>query len=116
MHDHGHVHGENEHRHGRWLAEQRHRLLLERPTTWRGKLRQFLWGLLFFDWYHELQHERAKYDDVLKLVLFGELIGIPLMNSSIGLRLLPYTLPELAAWKHRQLEEFDLVEHGPHIH
>lgn len=89
---------------------------MERPTSFWGRLRQFLWGFFFFDWYHELQHERAKYNDVMNLLLFGELIGIPLMNSSIGLRLLPYSLPELAAWKHRQAEEFDLVEHGPHIH
>ncbi len=89
---------------------------MKRPTTFWGKLRQLVWGFLFFEWYHELQHERARYRDVMHLILFGELLGIPLMNSSVGLRLLPYALPELPAWKHRQLEEFDLVEHGPHIH
>jgi hypothetical protein len=89
---------------------------MPRPTTFWGKVKQFLWGLFFFETYHELMHERAKYSDVMYLVLYGELIGIPLMNSSIGLRLLPYTLPDLQSWKHRTLEEYDLVEHAPHIH
>lgn len=90
--------------------------MLELAQTWSSKAKQFLWGLFFFEWYHELLHERAKYADVMNLVLFGELIGIPLMNSSIGLRLLPYALPDLPAWKERQLQEFDLVEHAPHLH
>lgn len=113
---HGHAHSPAERLAGLEVARRHHRRLMERPTTFWGKLKQFVWGFLFFEWYHELQHERARYADVMHLLLFGELIGIPLMSSTIGLRLLPYALPELPAWKHRQLEEFDLVEHGPHIH
>jgi len=106
----GHHHG---HRHEPWV---RHGRLHAAPRTLREKVGQFLWGLFFFEWYHELQHERAKYNDVMNLVLFGELIGIPLMNSSIGLRLLPYALPDLQGWMHRQLEEHEVIEHAPHMH
>lgn len=119
----GHAHGPGAHGHAhndallrRYGHPRFHDPLRERPTTFWGKVRQFLWGLLFFEWYHELQHERAKYNDVMNLILFGELLGIPLMNSSIGLRLLPYVLPDLHAWKHRQLEEHVVEEHAPHIH
>lgn len=105
---HGHAHVD-----APWV---RHRRLHERPTTLWGKLRQFLWGFFFFEWYHELQHERAKYNDVMNLILFGELIGIPLMNSTIGLRLLPFVLPELQGWKHRQMEEKEIMEEVPHVH
>lgn len=113
-HEHtGHTHGGHEHGHEPWV---RHRRLHERPQTWRDKVKQFLWGFFFFEWYHELQHERAKYNDVMNLILFGELIGIPLMNSTIGLRLLPHVMPELQSWKHRQLEEHEVVEHAPHMH
>ena len=111
---HGHTHGRGHldaHSHTRFHAP-----IMERPTTLWGKIKQFLWGFLFFEWYHELQHERAKYNDVMNLILFGEMLGIPLMNSSIGLRLLPYALPDLPAWKHRQLEEHVVEEHAPHIH
>lgn len=107
-HDKGHIHLDEP-----WL---RHKRLHQRPTTFLGKVKQFFWGFMFFEWYHELQHERAKYNDVMNLILFGELIGIPLMNSTIGLRLLPFVLPELQSWKHRQLEEHEIIEEVPHVH
>lgn len=119
-HDARHGHGHHHHavppslqRHGH---QKVHTGIMAPATTFWGKVKQFLWGFFFFEWYHELQHERAKYNDVMNLILFGELIGIPLMNSSIGLRLLPYALPDLHAWKHRQLEDHPVEEHAPHIH
>lgn len=113
----GHGHDDDLQRlYGRRRARERHGLLMERPRTFWGRVKQFLWGMVFFELYHDVVHQRERYNDVMNLLLFGELLGIPLMNSSVGLRLLPYVLPELGPWKHRQLEEFDLVEHGPHIH
>lgn len=88
----------------------------ERPQTVWQKVRDFLWGLFFFEYYHELKHERAKYADTINLVLYGELLGLPLMNSTVGLRLLPYMLPELQGFKHRQAEEKEVMEEAPHIH
>ena len=48
--------------------------------------------------------------------MYGDMIGIPIMNSTLGLRLLPFVLPELEHWKHRQLEEHEPLEEAPHIH
>lgn len=115
---HGHhpAHGHDDPLLRRYGHPRVHSWITQRPTTFWGKVKQFVWGFLFFDWYHELQHSRSRYNDVMNLVLFGELLGIPLMNSSIGLRLLPYVLPDLNAWKHRQLEEHLVEEDAPHIH
>lgn len=92
-------------------------------TSWRGQLRQamqvarqFLWGFFFFEMFHELQKEKARYSDAVNLIIVGELLGLPLMNSVITLRLLPYLLPELDGWKHRQLSEVDIIEEVPEIH
>ena len=92
-------------------------------ASWRGRLRQavrlarqFLWGFFFFEMFHELQKEKARYGDAVNVVIVGELLGLPLMNSVITLRLLPYLLPELDGWKHRQLSEADIVEEAPEIH
>lgn len=90
--------------------------LSQRPHTLWGKVKQFFWGFFFFDYYHELQHERARYADIMNVILYGELLGIPLMNSTMGLRLLPYTFPELKGWLHRQAEEKEVLEEAPHIH
>lgn len=113
---HGHGDDEFSRKAGKWVARRTHGAMLERPRTFWGKVRQFLWGFFFFEWYHELHHEKSRYQDLFTLIIYGQLLGLPLMNSAIGLRLLPYVLPELPGWKHRQLEEFDLVEHGPHLH
>ncbi len=90
---------------------------------WRERLRQamrvarqFLWGFFFFEMFHELQKEKARYSDAVNLVIVGELLGLPLMNSVITLRLLPYLLPELDGWKHRQLSEVDIIEEVSEIH
>jgi hypothetical protein len=66
--------------------------------------------------FHELQKEKARYSDAVNLVIVGELLGLPLMTSVITLRLLPYLLPELDQWKHRQLTEVDIIEEVPEIH
>ncbi len=79
-------------------------------------MRQFLWGFFYFEMFHELQKEKARYNDAVNLVIVGELLGLPLMNSTITLRLLPYLLPELDGWKHRQLAETDIIEEVPEIH
>lgn len=113
---HAHAHDHDDPLLRRFGHPRFHDWLAGRPTTFWGKVKQFLWGFLFYEWYHELQHARARYNDVMNLILFGELLGIPLMNSSIGLRLLPYALPDLRAWKHRQLEDHPVEEHAPHIH
>lgn len=88
----------------------------ERPQGFWARFKQFIWGLFFFEYYHELKHERERYADVMNVVLYGELLGLPLMNTSLGLKLLPYALPELRGWLHRQGEEHEVLEEAPHIH
>ena len=80
------------------------------------KVKAFFWGLLFYEMYHELEHDRHKTNDALNLMLFGEMIGLPLMNSCVTLKLLPYFLPTLERWKLRQLEEKEVIEEAPHVH
>jgi hypothetical protein len=91
--------------------------------TWRERLqqiihiaRQFLWGFFMFEMFHETQKEKARYNDAMNVVIVGEMLGLPLMNSVLTLPLLPYLLPELEGWKHRQLSESDIIEEAPEIH
>ncbi|MBX5464755.1 MAG: hypothetical protein IRZ26_04285 [Clostridia bacterium] len=82
---------------------------------WTGKLRQFLWGLFYYDSYRETVEQARKLDDLIRLMLFGEFLGVPLMNASVALRLLPYALEGLPGWRERLSQEFDVVEELPHI-
>ncbi len=76
-------------------------------------VREFLFGLFYFDLYWDTKKEAAKLKDAVNLLLMGELLGLPLMTTPLMLRLLPYLLPEIEGWKQRQLRERDVTEEVP---
>jgi hypothetical protein len=82
---------------------------------WRA-VKEFIWGLAFLEMYRETLREKRKYEDVLNIVLLGEFLGIPLMNSTITLKLLPHLFPQLRHWRQRQLTEQDITDHLPDTH
>ena len=79
-------------------------------------LKEALWGLFFFDFYTENMKMRLRYDDAVKLLVFSEQLGIPLMNSYVSMRLLPYFVGELEGWKRREMREREILEEAPEIH
>ena len=93
------------------------------PQGWRARLRhawaiarEVAWGLAVFDTYHEVKAEARRHQDAFDLLILGEMIGIPLMNTTIGLRLLPYAVGSLGRFKTRYLREPEVLERAPHIH
>ncbi|HWP45709.1 MAG TPA: hypothetical protein VNM22_00985 [Candidatus Limnocylindrales bacterium] len=83
---------------------------------WWKNFKDFFWGLFIFDLYRITLEEKVKYEEVMNIVLLGELLGIPLMNSTVTLRLLPYLFPKLKKWKQNQLRERDVTEFVPEVH
>ncbi len=81
----------------------------------RHRAREFVWGFFMYEMWHGLRAERTRYADALNLLMMGEFLGIPLMNSTVTLRLLPYLLPDLKKWKERQLAEREVLDHPPEI-
>lgn len=77
----------------------------------RGRL-----GLAVFDTYHEVKLEAQLHQDAFDLPILGEMIGIPLTITTVGLRLLPYALGGLEQFKTRFLREPEVLQHAPHIH
>jgi hypothetical protein len=82
---------------------------------WKA-VKEFIWGLACLEMYRETLKEKRKYEDVLNLVLLGEFLGMPLMNSTITLKLLPHLFPQLRHWRQRQLTEQDITDHLPDTH
>ncbi len=78
--------------------------------------REMVWGLAVFDMYHEVKSEAQRHQDAFDLLILGEMIGIPLMNTTVGLRLLPYAVGSLQRFKVRYLREPEVLERAPHIH
>lgn len=81
----------------------------------RHRFKELLWGFFVYEFWHGLHEERSRYADALNVLMIGELLGIPLMNSTITLRLLPYLLPDLKSWKERQLAEAEVLDRVPEV-
>ncbi len=79
-------------------------------------LKDVLWGLFFYDLYSEQMKLRIQYNDAVSVMIFSEQLGIPLMNSYVSMRLLPYFVGELEGWKRRELREKDFLEEAPDLH
>jgi hypothetical protein len=81
-----------------------------------NKIKSFLWGLYLFDLYRETRRAQARGKDALQLVLFGSLLGLPVLSLPYTLKLLPHLLGDLRGWRERQLKEEDLLDDLPDAH
>lgn len=85
---------------------------------WLKALKNFFYGMTAYEFERHALEERARLEDLFVLIIFGDLLGIPLLPPYYSLRLLPYAVPRLGAWKRRMLrerhvlenEEYDLIE------
>lgn len=84
-------------------------------TIWRIA-RDFLWGLAFLETYKEILKEKRKVESLMNVVLLGEFLGLPLMNSTIALKMLPYLYPHLHGWRKSLLTERDITDDLPDLH
>jgi hypothetical protein len=44
------------------------------------------------------------------LTTMGDMLGVPILPPYYSLRLLPYSVPQIATWKRRMLREKDLTD------
>ena len=57
-----------------------------------------------------LRKERGDVDHLFMLVVFGDLVGLPLLPPYYSMRLLPHVIPSIDTWKRRLLREKDLTD------
>ncbi|NPA06683.1 MAG: hypothetical protein GXO54_04680 [Chloroflexi bacterium] len=70
----------------------------------------FLYGMLFYDMERALRRQRADLEDLFMFIVFGDMIGLPVLPPYYSLRLLPYIVPVVNRWKRRVLRERDLTD------
>ena len=73
-------------------------------------IREFLYGLLIHEMDLEMKKERGHLDNLFMAIVFGDLIGVPLLPPYYSMRLLPYLVPSIETWKRRILREKDLTD------
>ena len=73
-------------------------------------LREILYGLTVHEMDLELRKEKGYLDQLFMLVVFGDLVGLPLLPPYYSKRLLPYIIPSIETWKRSLLREKDLTD------
>jgi hypothetical protein len=58
----------------------------------------------------ETRKERGQIQNLFMLIVFGDLVGLPILPPYYTLRLLPYIVPDIGRWKRSVLREKDLTE------
>ena len=93
----------------------------ERPRHWRRALRARiarLWraskdvtyGMSLHEMERLMRRQRADREHLFVLIAFGDILGVPILPPYYTLRLLPYIVPEVNAWRRRLLREKDLTD------
>jgi len=73
-------------------------------------LREVLYGMTVHEMDLELRRERGSLDHLFMLIVFGDLVGLPLLPPYYSMRLLPYIIPSIEKWKRSLLREKDLTD------
>ena len=85
--------------------------------TWGRAVRDFLYGMLGYELAQHALEMRASVEALFMLATFGDMIGVPVLPPYYNLRLLPFAVPHIAAWKRRVLREHELADkHDYHLH
>jgi hypothetical protein len=58
----------------------------------------------------ELKKERGSLNNLLLLVVFGDLVGLPLFPPYYSMRLLPYIVPSYKTWRRNILRGKDITD------
>lgn len=87
-------------------------IMLGKLKSYPGVFREILYGMTVHEIDLELKRERGNLDHLFMLVVFGDLVGLPLLPPYYSMRLLPYIIPSIQKWKRGILREKDLTDFG----
>ncbi len=73
-------------------------------------LRDILYGMTVYEWVREFEKARGEVERIFTVIVFGELLGIPILPPYYALRLLPYAVPRLEVWRRSLLREQDWTD------
>ena len=85
-------------------------ILIKKYKALSKTLREVLYGMTVHEMDLELKKERGHLDHLFMLVVFGDLVGLPLLPPYYSMRLLPYIIPSINKWKRSLLRERDLTD------
>jgi hypothetical protein len=85
-------------------------IFTRRLKSFPKTLREIMYGMTIHEMDLELRKERGSLNHLFMLVVFGDLVGLPLLPPYYSMRLLPFIIPSLETWKRSLLREKDLTD------
>ena len=84
--------------------------LRKKAAVYLKIIREVLYGFTGYEIHRSLQKEKGYVDSIFMLVIFGDLAGLPVLPPYYAMRLLPYIIPKINAWKRSVLKEKDITD------
>ena len=95
-------------------ARARIEALRARSGAWCRGLRRaagrVFYGMTVFDMVMELRKAKGRKEELFTLIVFGPLLGVPVIPPYWALRLLPYVVHRIGPWRRSLLRERDLTD------
>ncbi len=85
------------------------RILTVVKSALRARM-DMLYGATIYDMVRDLNKERGSREGLFFLIVFGDLLGIPILPSYYSLRLLPFVMPRIESWRTSLARERDLSD------
>jgi hypothetical protein len=73
--------------------------------------RQVMYGFMLHELTLEARREKGNLRNLFMMIVFGDLVGLPLLPPYFAMRLLPYIIPSIGPWKRNLLRERDLTDY-----
>ena len=73
-------------------------------------LRDVIYGMTLYEWAREMEKARGEQERLFTLIVYGDLIGVPILPPYYYLRLLPYIVSSMEGWRRSMLRERDLTD------
>jgi len=77
-------------------------------------LREFAFGMTGYEFARHAIETRASMENLFLLTLAGDMLGVPVIPPFYSLRVLPYVVPQIEAWKRRVLREREFTDSQEH--
>ena len=73
-------------------------------------LGDILYGATVYEMVRDLHKERSHLEHLFILIVFGDLLGLPVLPPYYTMRLLPFIVPNITGWKRSILRERDMTD------
>jgi hypothetical protein len=76
----------------------------------RRTVGEFLYGMTVHELDLEIRKDKGHLNNLFMLIVFGDLVGVPVLPPFYAMRILPHIIPHLDRWKKGICRDRDITE------